>query len=265
MSTYGRQVLATTGRPVQVLANLDRVDWVVGGITIDWSLVTAVSGSDATYDDGLVVAVGKKGIPFGTVLCAKQVAEVQTVTVTGSPTGGTFTLKATGGATETAAIAYNAAAATVQAAIRALGGDYSDVLVTGSAGGPYTVTFPAGSGDVVVLVLGTGALTGGTAPSVSVATTTAGSAANTYGPFDSAATDGRQNLTRGRCFILNESLLEVDLAGAPTDHPAVFDGGLVWKGRLRLGGLNPATLGSGNEPAWAAFETAFPRIRYAEV
>jgi hypothetical protein len=263
MSTYGRQVLSTTGRPIQALANLDRVDWAVAGITIDWATVTAAA-ADTTLDDGAIIKAGAKGIPFGAILCAKQIAEVQTVTITGSPTGGTLTLKATGGTVETDAIAYNAAATAVQAAIRELGGDYSDVLVTGSAGGPYTVTFPTGTGDVVALALGTNGLTGGTTPSATFATGTAGDATGTYGPYDSAATDGRQNLARGRCFILNESLLEVDPSGAATNHPAVFDGGLVWKARMRVGGLNPATLGTGNEPTWAAFETAFPRIRYAE-
>ncbi|HBY59056.1 MAG TPA: hypothetical protein DEH78_04500, partial [Solibacterales bacterium] len=70
--------------------------------------------------------------------------------------------------------------------------------------------------------------------------------------------------TRGKCFILNETVLEEDPSGQATDHPGVFDGGLVWKARLRLGGQNPAYLGTGAEPAWSAFETAFPRIRYAE-
>src|ERR1700738_5248805 len=44
--------------------------------------------------------------------------EIQTVTLTGAPTGGTFTL--TFGANTTSGIAYNASAATVQAALVAL-------------------------------------------------------------------------------------------------------------------------------------------------
>lgn len=259
MSSYGRQVLTTTGRPVMALANLDRADWKVGGITIDWSKVNAVASTDVTLDDGTVIKVGKKGIPFGTILCAVAVAEAQTITI--DATGGTFTIS--GNSATTAAIAYNATAATVQTAIRGLGGAYSDVLVTGNAGGPYTITFPTGSGDVTALTTSAASLTGG-AGTATVATATAGTAAGTYGPFDGAATDGRQNLTRGQCFILNETVLEEDPIGQATDHPGVFDGGLVWKARLRLGGQNPAYLGTGAEPAWSAFETAFPRIRYAE-
>jgi hypothetical protein len=66
--------------------------------------------------------------------------EVQKITLTGSPTGGSFTL--TYGGKTTAAIAYNATAATVQTALQALTTiGTGNVTVTGNAGGPYTVTF----------------------------------------------------------------------------------------------------------------------------
>lgn len=101
------------------------------------------------------------------------VNEVQTVTVTGSPSGGTFTLKYRG--QETAAIAYNAAGSAVQTALRALSNvGATGVNVTGS--GPYSVEFagPLGNTDVYMLQLGTNSLTGGTTPSVTVAQATAG-------------------------------------------------------------------------------------------
>jgi len=64
-----------------------------------------------------------------------EVDEVQTVTITGAPTGGTFTL--TFGAQTTSAIAYNATAAQVQTALQALSSvGASNALVTGSAGRP---------------------------------------------------------------------------------------------------------------------------------
>jgi hypothetical protein len=44
--------------------------------------------------------------------------------------------------------AYNAAAATIQTAIQAWGGIYATVTVAGSAGGPYTITFPAITSNV---------------------------------------------------------------------------------------------------------------------
>lgn len=57
-----------------------------------------------------------------------------------APDGGTFTVTDPSGAQTTGAIAYNAVAATtVQTAIRTLTTNYSAALVTGNAGGPYTV------------------------------------------------------------------------------------------------------------------------------
>lgn len=64
--------------------------------------------------------------------------EVQRVQIAGVATGGTFTLTFNG--ETTAAIAYNASAATVEAALETLTG-IDDVAVTGSAGGPWDVEF----------------------------------------------------------------------------------------------------------------------------
>jgi hypothetical protein len=92
----------------------------------------------------------------------------QTVTISGSPTGGTFKLTSGNGA-QTATIAFNAAAATVQTAVQALGGGYATAAVTGSAGGPYAIV----TGTAAGLLLGDGSgLTGGTLPAVT--TTPAG-------------------------------------------------------------------------------------------
>lgn len=100
-------------------------------------------------------------------------AEVQTVTITGTPTGGTFTLSYAG--QTTSAIAYNAAAAAVQDALRGLDNvGTNNVVVTGGPGPgtPYTVTF--GSGGNVAQMTAAGSFTGGTAPAVAVATTVQG-------------------------------------------------------------------------------------------
>lgn len=101
----------------------------------------------------------------------RQGNRVQVVTLTGIPTGGTFTLTGSvnGATVATAAIAFNAAAATVQTAIRAIGGSFTLATVTGSAGGPWTVTLGVGAAAPAPLALGTNSLTGGTAPSVTVA------------------------------------------------------------------------------------------------
>lgn len=95
------------------------------------------------------------------------------ITLTGSPTGGTFTL--TGNSNETATIAYNASAATVQTAVRSLAGEFSDATVSGSSGGPWTVTMHGGSSDIDA---GDNNLTGGSSPSISV-TSQAASAGDT--------------------------------------------------------------------------------------
>jgi hypothetical protein len=68
------------------------------------------------------------------------VDEQQSVTLLGSPTGGTFTL--TYDSQETGNIAYNASAVSVQSALELLSNIApGDVLVTGVAGGPWTVLF----------------------------------------------------------------------------------------------------------------------------
>lgn len=101
--------------------------------------------------------------------------EVQTVTISGSPTGGTFTLTFSGSTTDT--IAYNAAASTVQTKLRALDSiDGANVSVTGSAGGPYTVEFigELAATNVAQMTASGAGLTGGTTPGVTIATAVAG-------------------------------------------------------------------------------------------
>jgi hypothetical protein len=111
---------------------------------------------------------------IGTNIVADGANEAQTVTVTGSPTGGTFTLTWSG--QTTAAIAYNATALTVRNALEALSNiEAGGVTVTGAAGGPYTVTFTSGA-DVAQMTA-TASLTGGSTPGVTIATATAGASA----------------------------------------------------------------------------------------
>lgn len=97
-----------------------------------------------------------------------------TLTVSGSPTGGTFTLgvSVNGGAVEeTDAIAYNANAAAIELAIEGNANvGAGNGTVTGS--GPFTVTF---SGDLVgedvTVTLEDNSLTGGSSPTVTPAET----------------------------------------------------------------------------------------------
>src|SRR3954464_12269151 len=104
--------------------------------------------------------------------------EQQTVTVTGTPTGGTFTLTYNGATTS--AIAFNAAAAAVTTALEALpniGG--GNVLASGGAlpGTPIVITFQNQlARQNVNQLTAAHAFTGGTTPTIAVTTTTAGSA-----------------------------------------------------------------------------------------
>lgn len=90
---------------------------------------------------------------------------VQVVTITGTPTGGTFRLAI--GGVQTGDIAYNAAASAVQTAIRGIGAPWAGATVSGSAGGPYTVTLSPLGGAAAPLVASS-ALTGGTNPTITV-------------------------------------------------------------------------------------------------
>lgn len=149
-NTFGRQVHETTGRPIMVTAD-GQPDWKAGGITIDWSTVAAVSGSDVTTPDGRVVKIGEKYLRYGQVL--------NRITASGK-----------------------------------------------------------------------------------------------YGPADTTLSNGQETTGGGsQSFILNETVLEAD---SGSDHPAVFDGGLVWPDRI--------IAGSGNAPTLAAVLAALPRLSFAK-
>jgi len=107
------------------------------------------------------------------------VNEQQTVTLTGTPTGGTFTLTFDGQTTGT--IVYNASSGTLDTALEALSNiGASDLTVSGSAGGPWVVTFGGSlaATDVALMTGNAGSLTGGTAQTLTVDEETASSGPN---------------------------------------------------------------------------------------
>jgi hypothetical protein len=110
---------------------------------------------------------------------AGNVNAVQTVTILGTPTGGTFTL-AYGGYTTTA-LAYNATAAAVQTALLALTSiGTGNATVTSPAAWTYTVTFTGTLGNKPITTMtanGTNLTPGGTPGQVTVTPTTPGSTA----------------------------------------------------------------------------------------
>lgn len=135
--------------------------------------------------DGLALAVPTSGTYAGkAVPLAARANEVQTVTITGSPTGGTFTLTLDG--ETSAAIAYNAVASAVQTALENMSNvNPGDAVVTGGPGPgtAYTVTFSGTGrrGADVPQMTATGSFTGGTSPAVAVTTSTGGGSGVTDG------------------------------------------------------------------------------------
>lgn len=144
-------------------------------ITLDADLVLA------RYTDGVIPSGALLGLnattgrygPYGGTTDEKQ-----TVTITGTPTGGTFTLTYAG--QTTAAIAYNATAATVQTRLEALSTiGAGNVTVTGGPGPgtAWVVTFAGDLADTnVAQMTSTDSLTGGSSPASAISTTTAGGA-----------------------------------------------------------------------------------------
>jgi len=94
----------------------------------------------------------------------------QTGTITGAPTGGTFTLTYKGQTTGN--IAYNATGATVNTAFQLLSTVSTNCTVTGSAGGPYTFAFSGALATDTTAITASGAgLTGGTSPTITITQT----------------------------------------------------------------------------------------------
>jgi hypothetical protein len=139
---------------------------------------------DGVLKSGTVLARYSSGAYAGLwAPYAGEASEAQTVTITGTPTGGTFTLTLNG--ETTAGIAYNATAAAVESALEALPSlSADDISVTGGPGPgtPYVVTFGGAlAGANVAQMTSAGSFTGGSSPAVAVTTTTAGGGTATDG------------------------------------------------------------------------------------
>jgi hypothetical protein len=113
-------------------------------------------------------------------------SEVWTLSITGTPAGGSFALRffASGtpasGWQTTATIPYNPTNSQIQTALGGLANiGTGNVAVTGTAPGPFTVTFQGTMANMAggTLQLAANSLTGGSAPGVALTCTTPGSAA----------------------------------------------------------------------------------------
>lgn len=158
-------------------------------------LVTdAVQLIPGTYSAGQVLG------QFSTLTAA---SDVQTLTVTGTPTGGSIRLAFNGQVT--AAIAYNAAAADVQAALEALTNvGTGNVAVTAAGalpGNAQTITFQSylGSRWQPLITVFSNSLTGGTTPAAAVVHTTPGRiAGGAFGAYDDTLSNG---LETAKCVL----------------------------------------------------------------
>jgi hypothetical protein len=166
--------------------------------------------TSSDFPDGVVPS----GTPIGLVTATDKVGpytgdstdEVQTVTEGGSGLT-SFTLTFSG--QTTASLDDQATAAEVQAALEALSNiGEGNVAVTGSAGGPYTVTFKGDLANQDVAQM-TATPTGGTG-TVTVATTTAGGA--------DATSDGREVLAG---FLYTDQKLPAEGGWPLLDHGRV--------------------------------------------
>lgn len=114
------------------------------------------------------------GAAFGQKMTDDKYRYLQT---TGVPAGGTITVTATVATAVTSALAFNATGATVQTALRLLPTiGAAGVTVTGSAGGPWVVTFAGelATKNVPLITLETNSLGGGTNPTLGIVETTPG-------------------------------------------------------------------------------------------
>ena len=133
--------------------------------------------------------------------------DVQTLTTTGTPTGGSQTwqfVDPVSGATSTFAVQFDDTATEAQTAMRAAIGN-SDVVVTGGPqpGTALVFTFSGtryASKPVGLMTLVTNALTGGSTPAGAMAQTTLGRTAGTYGKYvGGSGTDPCKGLLEYAC------------------------------------------------------------------
>lgn len=147
------------------------------GINTDLILAGISGGGASGAELAWFAEPGTTAPTNATSALAVAASEVQTITITGTPSGGTFTLTYAG--QTTAPIAYNANAGAVQSALQALSTVGSGAVTVGGGPGPGTPYVATFTGILAGLNLAqmsaSGAsLTGGTSPLVAVTTTTPG-------------------------------------------------------------------------------------------
>jgi hypothetical protein len=266
MPGLGRTVIGNTGQQVRVSADGKRMV-KTGGITVDWSLIAAVAGSDlVTPVEGITVKVGYKWFRFGQVMCKVTTAEVITLSITGTPTAGSFLMTVTRpdtGFSQVVTVPYNATAANLQALLDPILGVGNSLVAGGALPGiALTVTIQGALVGTLVpaFTIGALSLTGGGTPAAAI---TAGGNTGNFGPYDFAATDGRQTCSAGNCFIMDETVLQSGVLGIlsamnTTNLGNAMYGGRVWYDRVIA---TTGTHSLANGPTWTELLAALPQIQ----
>jgi hypothetical protein len=105
------------------------------------------------------------------------------------------------------------------------------------------------------------------APVPTPAVTVVGTLAGYFGPYDPSASDGRQTITRGDVYVLDETVLQYPggsslVSPANDQYGSAIEGGLVYIDRIIQSGAAAHTLALG--PTRAELDAAFPNFRYAK-
>jgi len=88
---------------------------------------------------------------------------------------------------------------------------------------------------------------------------TSGTYSGKWGPYDSAAVDGRQTLVRGTSYVVNFTVVNTD---PMSDYPEAIEGGRVFLARILQVGTGTASLAAG--PTRANLDAAFPGFFYVQ-
>jgi len=211
----------------------------------------------------------------GTIRKEGGTNDVQTITVTGTPTGGTFKLSF--GGIVTGNINFNAAASDVQTALNALPALAGNVSCAGGPfpGTPVVVTFinQLATSPQGLIALATNSLTGGASPNVAIAHTTTGVLPNPLrmrietGPLGAFPRKVRINtievyMTKGASNALGHV---PDETNAMIDVSISRDGGQNWGNPRQLTiGQQSITDGRARASIWGQADIQGVRWRFDE-
>lgn len=190
---------------LEALSNIDAGQLTCAGGPLPGTPITVnfggINAAEMTIDDALLTVPTPAVTVVETTAGEVGVDEVQTISVTGTPDGGTFTLTFDG--QETGTIAYNASAATIDTALEALSNiEASDLTCAGGPlpGTPVTVTFGGtlAATDVALMTADDSLLTR-TTPEYVIATDTGGATGSPQGTYAKGAL--LSDTTNGKLYI----------------------------------------------------------------